>query len=510
MKRIQSKAGLLKKRVNAIHSRAQFVGIMYVLATFALAAVVAIVPMLNNTAMYAKNTVMVVAYYNSLKALFEMEMETLMQPDALIVLIQFAVYFVLLLTLVVNALRTLGKLNWLFKRRASYVNGFNRNMYAMDAIGKRFSGSFAAVVICYLLFAVLAPRGENLELPTFTLAGYITLGMAVLVRFVFGAMEGNVTLFTNGNKIVEKKRDHSVISYFIRNLMQIAVLGGMFYFLNIGTAFGAGFENILTQILVEGDMMYIINVNTLPVYLELLGLICLMVMIKHATASTEYNRECNQTSGKYNFTIFALIAAVAFGAIIVFPFVGIGLPEGVEATLNMPILWTAVIALSGFILDCCCRVRDKQRIEEETDEDPVPMDEELAVKPNVPYGMPAYPQMAYPYAPQGQMPYQPVFVPVFYGYPQGMMAQSMFAPTPAPEHLLPAPSPKTAADEEKETKNEKVQDEAEMLNPYRKYKVYCPQCGSGLMVKDGTPYHRCPACDKVFTLRKFKTYVKSE
>ena len=31
-----------------------------------------------------------------------------------------------------------------------------------------------------------------------------------------------------------------------------------------------------------------------------------------------------------------------------------------------------------------------------------------------------------------------------------------------------------------------------------------------LNVKDTTPYHRCPECGKVFTIRKFQTYVKKD
>ena len=48
------------------------------------------------------------------------------------------------------------------------------------------------------------------------------------------------------------------------------------------------------------------------------------------------------------------------------------------------------------------------------------------------------------------------------------------------------------------------------LNPKKDWRVRCPQCGKELNVKDTTPYHRCPACSKVFTLRKFETYTKKE
>ena len=46
------------------------------------------------------------------------------------------------------------------------------------------------------------------------------------------------------------------------------------------------------------------------------------------------------------------------------------------------------------------------------------------------------------------------------------------------------------------------------LDPNKQWKVRCPKCGKELMVRETSPYHRCPACDKVFSLRKFEAYVK--
>ena len=48
------------------------------------------------------------------------------------------------------------------------------------------------------------------------------------------------------------------------------------------------------------------------------------------------------------------------------------------------------------------------------------------------------------------------------------------------------------------------------LNPKKDWKVRCPQCGKELNVKDSTPYHRCPSCSKIFTIRKFEAYLKKE
>jgi len=250
----------------------------------------------------------------------------------------------------------------------------------------------------------------------------------------------------------------------------------------------------------------------------------LMVMIRHASASTEYNRDCNHGIGMKNFAIFAGILTVLCGALIAFPFVGIGLPDGAKATWNMPMLWAAVIAFVGCLFDSIFRARDKKRVEEETDEDPVPGEEEEEEdeQPQAPYGWPIQVQMPQPYpypaaSAPAQNAQQPIFVPIFYGYPQGGVMQQPIMPMPAPQYLLPMPSPATAAAEAIELKEEKEPKEPTEttvedleMNPHRKYKVYCPSCGKALMARDVSPYHRCPACDKVFQLRKFKTYTKGE
>ena len=129
MKRIQSKAGLLKRRVGAVHSRAQWVGLVYLLATIAIAVAVVMFPMLSGTPFSVEGKLPVVATYEALKALFDVGFGTIFKTPAMIVLLlALLLYFVLLLVVVINVIRALTKLNWLYKKRASYVNGFNRNM----------------------------------------------------------------------------------------------------------------------------------------------------------------------------------------------------------------------------------------------------------------------------------------------------------------------------------------------------------------------------------------------
>ena len=180
------------------------------------------------------------------------------------------------------------------------------------------------------------------------------------------------------------------------------------------------------------------------------------------------------------------VLVLVLGALIVFPFVGIGLPDDVEGKVNMFFVWAAVVAFLAFLFDCICRPKDKKRIEDETDEDPVPGDEDDEDAEEEA----EQPQMVLPYGNVGA----PIIMPVMYGYPQQSSAAPV-VPTPAPEGLCPAPSPSAAEDEDWEV--------GEVAQPVsRKFKVNCPQCGKALMASEAAPYHRCPSCDKVFQLRK--------
>ena len=74
-------------------------------------------------------------------------------------------------------------------------------------------------------------------------------------------------------------------------------------------------------------------------------------------------------------------------------------------------------------------------------------------------------------------------------------------------------APVVSAVVEKETKVEVEETKMENktpLDPNKEWKVRCPRCGKLLLVKEVSPYHRCPACDKIFEIRKFETFVKKD
>jgi hypothetical protein len=209
MKRVKSKATLIKKRVRKVQGRAKFAGFLYFLGTIALCVAGFAVVFMKDTFLSTENGLLpVMKFYSELMSLIKDNgFKGILGSSALLVkALALVIYAGMLIALVINLLRAFGKLGWLFKRRASYANGFNRNAYAMDDLSKRFSGSLTSLIVCNLLVYLLTTTSE-ISILSFTLYGYATLGAGLALHFICGLIEGNVTLFTTGEKVEEEERD---------------------------------------------------------------------------------------------------------------------------------------------------------------------------------------------------------------------------------------------------------------------------------------------------------------
>ena len=362
MKRVSSKATLLKKRVRTIQNRAKLVGMLYLIGLLAIAALVVCFPLLKGTAITPTGKkLMVLSFYQPFITLFKggvkgLKSLTIGQVQTLCVAV---VYTILLLTLLIDILRSLGKLNWLFKRRASYVNGFNRNMYAMDDMGARFSWSFVCVIAAHLII-YLATAGAKL-----TNYAYITLGVGLAIHFIAGLIGGTVTVFTTGEQVEEQTREHGLFVYFIRNLLQIALVAAAIFFLMKETVFLAKCKEILELLIVKKAGFKSIKIKEyIPALVELLAWIWLVVLTVHALGATEYNRDCSRGAGMRTFTVFTLLLALTVGALVAFPYLKIGTTV---AALNKNLLIVVAIAFVGFLIDCIVRPRCREISQEELD-----------------------------------------------------------------------------------------------------------------------------------------------
>ena len=367
MKRIPSKATLLKKRVRKIQGRAKFVGILYLLGTIGLLAITACMPLLAGTVIATDVAVMpVLTFYQPIVDLFASGAEafnslTATQVTELIVVVLFAA---MLLTMVLNVLRSIGKLGWLFKRRASYSNGFNRNMYAMDDMAKRFSNSLYTLVVIHLFIYLFS--GASAQITT---NAYIALGVGFGLHFICGLIGGTVTLFSTGDRVEEEVRENGLFVFFVRNLLQIAAVAAIAYFLLQESVLVAKIQELLKLVLEEKKPIAEIDwMGVVPAGIELLAWIFISVLAGHAIADTEFNRDGVVGSGMRNFAIFSFLTALVLAAGIALPMLGIGVATATE--LNQNLLIAAAVALVAFLLDCIIRPRTR----DDLDYDDVDMD----------------------------------------------------------------------------------------------------------------------------------------
>ena len=226
-----------------------------------------------------------------------------------------AVYALTLLIIAVSLLYCLSKVNWLFKRRASYVNGFNRNMYAMDAMAKCYSLSLITTVLC-LFLVVLASNGTAANVNMY---GYAVLGAGIGVHFVGGIIGGNVTLFTMGKRIQEEDRPNGLGMHLIRNVLQIGAAAWTAYLLMGQNRLYTAATSVLGIPFGAASVSSFDWMSLLPAAVELVAWVGLALMIVYACSAKEYNREGMCAFGIQRFTAFAIVTFAALLAMLNWP-----------------------------------------------------------------------------------------------------------------------------------------------------------------------------------------------
>lgn len=360
MKRINSKAALLKHRVGVIHGRAKFVGVLYFLGVVGLAAAAILSTMIDGTVLagvveFPAFNLPVATFYAPILTLFE-NLSALTSEIILDAAVS-VLYAVLLLTLVINVFKALSKLGWLFKRRASYTNGFNRNMYAMDDLAKCFSSSFGALIILYIQMWLLTATAETTV--TVNMMGYIVLAAGLAIHLLCGVVGGTVTLFTTADTMEEEPREFGVFVFFVRNLVQIAATAAIVYFLVPQSGLRVALNDVIYNVVGMSNTAWLMEniMSLIPVAVELLAWICITVLIKHSISDTEYNRDCLDGAGMKNFTVFSLFTSLFAVALIVLPMLQMGTALTEEKMLAVIIV--AAVAFAAFLLDCIVKPRHR-------------------------------------------------------------------------------------------------------------------------------------------------------
>ncbi len=485
---LTQRGAYLKNRIARNRGRAQFVGLIYLLATIALAGVLILPAFLQQFDF--------LGVYHFWKEFTLSTFKSLNTVGNILNFARLVLYILLLLGLVINVLRAIGKLGWLFKKRASQTYGFNRNAYAMEDMGRIFSGSYAIILSTLLLVSVMYGmkvldwwklcKAMN-YLPLYLMGG--ALGGGILIHLFAGFVGGKIAYFdVEDGEILEQKRVVGRFAPVFRNILQIGVVFAViFFFLNssrIHTVIGPLLEkNSLKNYVLDNLLGYI------SIVLQVLTLIFIFPMIKHATAITEYDIDGGQASGMKTFRVFTFLAFLTAAATAVFRY----LPafgeitfsqnaEGYTVFIIKQYIDYASIIVAGicfvmFIIELIMHNRPRVPSEQKDSDD---VDIDIASQPD-----PAEDAIANPVLPS---------------------QSHQIHIHPQPHYYTPAPAPTIVTVDAKIVEEEDDEDEEETVEENVVLEVNCPVCGKALRVNSSSPYHRCPSCSRVFQLRKIKKY----
>lgn len=457
----------MNKNIKKSQSRIGFVGALYFIGALAMLAF-ACLPMLNING----KALWVVDFWKPLINIFKKKFDILGIAVAVL-------YAVMLLGCLIRFFKCFSNLGWLSKRTLKYVDGYDRNLKAMDGLGKKFSSSFSAIISFSLLIWVLQAPATKV---TVNMLAYAMLGAGLLIHFLAGVIGCGLNYYSCGadNKFLEEKRPYSVFVYFFRNLVQVLATAGIVFFFVKSNAIGATVETLLVK---KNPFAGNVLKTVVPVALDFLVLVCVFVLIKHATNITEYNLDGIFGKGMKNYRVFAFFVTLLAGGAFALDCIAGSKPVSKNS------LFVAIIAFVAFLLDCIFKSKHRQ----ETVRDEMEEDEEMD---DMPKNMPA-PAVA----PATQnVPPQMQTINNYYGYPQGEQQQQV-PPTAYSCQPIFIPVYQPFAQQPEKTEETEEELELEAFDADKRWEVTCPNCGKRLMVRDVAEYHRCPVCQKVFVVR---------
>ncbi len=345
---LTSRGLYLRKRIARNRGRAKFIGFLYLLATMALTAAVVWFPLLTHDMVSLEIT----KFWEIFKPA-TLKTLRLSNTDLLYQVVVTGLYALMLFGLVINALRALGKLGWLFKKSANKSYGFNRNVYAMEDLGKIFSGSYVLVFFTYFLIAIMCKNwnGTSCQIDKFKFLA--VLGGGIFAHFFCGIVGAKVRYYDFDQQgIVEATRVVGRFAPFFRNLLQLACVGALMYFYLKITTLNTIIPNLLSKSGLEAfikDMPGLIDAAA-----QVALILCLFVLAKHATATTEYNFDGVHGSGMKNFRVFAFFTFLIAGGVIGYGYLMV---KDYEHDANM--LYVGAIAFAMFVVELLMRKMPK-------------------------------------------------------------------------------------------------------------------------------------------------------
>ncbi len=360
----------LRERSGKARRKAIFAGLLYLIGIIGLAAV-AFLPLTKGVTVIGYGVMNVTNFWKPIAYLI-MDFQTVIADPALYIRMVVAglLYGLMLVFTVINALRAFSKLDHLCmkgNRRA----GFNQNKLAVDKMGSIFSCSYALVTVHTVIIMLMYPSEDA----AFTLTFLIATAAFWLIHWICGPIVGSISKFTVRESVAEFPRKHRSFAPFLRNVLQVAALGGIAFFMQ-GFMSGAfakiltkwanpvdGWNTVVRYLTAENLWVGLFALLALGFYLA--GFICYFVIFRHAANNTEFYA-CGKDKGRkvvrfWGFNLFLVLLLMAIAPVVEAWIAGGAFPANIweifGAELNL--LYATAIALGLFIIECMLGKRPK-------------------------------------------------------------------------------------------------------------------------------------------------------
>ncbi len=353
----------LKMQSAKARRKAIFAGILYLIGTVGL-AVAAFLPLTVGVEVGSYGAFGVANFWKPIADVCMNFGDVIATPANYILPVTASLLYALMLVFtVINALRVISKLDHLCMKGSKRI-GFNQNKIAVDSMAKIFACSFSLVAVHTVLIMAMFPA----EGATFSLIGMIVGGVALLIHLVATPVAASVSRFTVRETIAEFPRKHGMFSPILRNVLQFAAIGGIAFFLmdyqrdaaaSILTGWANPIEGWNTVVGVfTGDNVVNGLFRLLSLGFWLVGLICFLVIFRHAVNVTEYYA-CGKAKGRkvvrfFSFNLFLTLFLVVLAPIVQAWIVGGAFPANIGELFlqNLSVIYAMAIALGLFIIEC--------------------------------------------------------------------------------------------------------------------------------------------------------------
>ena len=324
----------LKRRIAKNQTKAKFVGVLYLFGLFAIVAL-SCMQLIGIEGVTLGATDFWKAFTS---ANFGAGIAQAIKAN-FIPLFSSAMYGLMLLIMVFCVIKSLGSLNWLFKRKASKLYGFNRNAYAMDDMGRCFSRALASAVVFHFLIVLVA--GGKV---TVSMLAYALLGVGLLLHFLCGVIGGTVSLFSTDGELYEEKREVGSFAPFLRNVFQIALTAVAVYFFVKGNTLREAVDKVLAGGFgaLTKDMPALIAFA-----LQVAIALWLSVMVGYILSNKEYDPDGADAEGRKSYLWLSLLLLFTAGGL--FAYAKMVAKIAVETS----VLIVAGVAFSGFVIELC-------------------------------------------------------------------------------------------------------------------------------------------------------------